>query len=60
MSKKQNKKGIELTMQTIVIFIIAITVLIVVIFFFSSNYTQGSTNIANVSSGAIDAAKNYK
>ena len=42
----KNKKGVELTLQTIVVFIILLIVLIVVISFFSENYSS-NLNVLN-------------
>jgi uncharacterized protein (UPF0333 family) len=57
---KENKKAIELTFQTIVVFMILIIVLIFMIFFFVNHYGSNSDSLHNVSSSAIDAAKNFK
>ena len=56
----KSKKGIELTLQTIVIFIIAVVVLIVIIMFFTTHYGDNVSNLFNIGNGSIEAAKNIK
>jgi len=55
-----NKKGSELALQTIVIFIILIIVLIVVIIFFTTHYSDGSSNLFEISNNSISIAKDFK
>jgi len=60
MIKKINsKKAMELSMSTIVVFILAIIVLIVIVFMFKNGWTENNQAAANVGKSAIDAAKNY-
>ena len=55
---KDNKKAIELTLQTIVIFIILIIVLVFVIIFFTEHFTSNSDTATNIGEGVIDSARN--
>jgi uncharacterized protein (UPF0333 family) len=50
----KNKKGIELSLETIVIFIILIIVLVVMIYFFTHNYTSNNNQIHNISTIIIN------
>ncbi|MFW5704923.1 MAG: hypothetical protein ACOCXG_03685 [Nanoarchaeota archaeon] len=54
MKLTKNKKGVELTLQTIVVFIIAVIVLVMVVFFFLKHYDANS--VTEVGKGAIDVA----
>lgn len=54
----QGKKGIELTLQTVIIFIILLLVLFVMIYFFTTHYGSNSETLGNLGKDAIDAAKN--
>lgn len=56
---KQNRKGIEMTLQTVVIFILLIIVLAVVSFFFVNNYMDNSGMLTNVGNSTIDSVKNF-
>ncbi|HLC56014.1 MAG TPA: hypothetical protein VJJ23_02145 [Candidatus Nanoarchaeia archaeon] len=50
------KKGVELSLQTIVVFIILIIVLILVILFFTGNFSKLSNAFSNLLGGATDVA----
>lgn len=50
----QNKKGVELTLQTIIMLIIAILVLIMMIYFFSGNFTENTSVIKDTGSGVLN------
>ena len=52
-----NKKGVELTLSSIIQVIIVIIVIVVVILFFTGNFTDASTGIFDIGNGAVDAAK---
>lgn len=54
---KDNKKAVELTLQTIVIFIILLVTLIVMIYFFTTHYGSNSDTLINIGSDAINNAK---
>lgn len=58
MKIKNNKKGIELTLQTIVVMIIVIIVLVVMIFFFSNHFGGNSDVFFNASNSAVSDASN--
>lgn len=49
-----DKKGIELTMQTVVIFIILVIVLLVMIFFFANNYVPNSEGLVEIGNSTFD------
>ena len=55
---KDNKKGVELTMQTVVVLIIVIIVLIVVIVFFTTNYGENAGTLfkigEDITSGKVE------
>ena len=53
--KLNNKKGMEMALQTIVLLIILIIVLIIVISFFVGEYSQGSKTVTDIGKGAIDS-----
>lgn len=55
----KNKKAVELTMQTIVVFILMLVVLIVMIYFFTNHYGANSDSIIDIGNGAIEQAKNF-
>ena len=52
-SKLENKKAVELTLNLIVILIIALVVLLVMIYFFGGNFVSGSENIQNISDSVL-------
>ena len=54
----KNKKGVELTLQEMIKYIIFAIVLVVVIFFAIKYLGGGGNEIRDVGSGFIDAAKN--
>lgn len=54
----KNKKGVELSLETVVVFIILVIVLIVILYFFIGHYTEGSTNLINSSSELIKESNN--
>ena len=54
----KNKKAVELSLQTIVIFIIILITFIVVVYFFISHYGEGSSNVINVGNDIIQNSKN--
>lgn len=56
---KINKKGNELTLQTLIMYILAIIVLAVVIYFFATKYTSNSTDIISIGNSSIQAAKDF-
>lgn len=53
-SLTHSKKGMEISIQSVAIFIILLIVLIVIIWFFSTNYLSGSENIETIGSNVID------
>ncbi len=55
----QNKRAVELTLQTIVIFILLLITLIVMIYFFTTHYGNSSETMMGVGSDAIKNAKNF-
>jgi uncharacterized membrane protein len=52
-NRLENKKGVELTLNMIIILIICLTVLIVMIYFFSENFLSGSKDIASISNSTL-------
>ncbi len=56
----KGKKGVEMTLNTIVILIILVIVLVIMIFFFTKYYSENSNGINNISDTAINMSKNYK
>jgi len=56
----KNKIGSELSLSTIVIFILAILTLIVIIMFFSEHFSSNSEAISNTGKDAISNAINGK
>ncbi len=56
----KDKKGVELTLNTIIVFIILLIVMIVVILFFSEHFTTNNDSITNIGKDAILNAKNLK
>lgn len=54
----KNRKGMELSLNTIVIFILLLVTLVVVIYFFTTHYGDNSNILMNLSKGAIENAKN--
>lgn len=55
-----NKKGVEMTLNTIVILIILVIVLIIMIIFFTKHYGVNSESITTIGDNAINLSKNYK
>ena len=49
----KSKKGVELTLQTVAVFIICVIVLLVMIFFFTGSVSDGSDAIIGISDSAI-------
>lgn len=60
MKIQNNKKGVELTLQTIAIFILVIIVMIMIISFFTTHYGDGADRLFDVGNSTIESAKNYK
>ncbi len=56
MKFNNNKKGVELTLQTIVIFIILVVVLVVMIFFFVNHYGDNLGTLWDVGNSSIQSA----
>lgn len=52
-----NKKGMELSLNAIVILALMIIVLIVIIYFFVTHYSGNSTSIEVIGKDAINGAK---
>ena len=52
----KNKKAMELSLQTIAIFVIVIIVLIVMIIFFTGHFGENSNLFLNSSNNAINEA----
>ncbi|MDA3855516.1 MAG: hypothetical protein PF569_04615 [Candidatus Woesearchaeota archaeon] len=50
----KEKKGIELSLQTIVVLIISLVVFIVIVYFFANNYIDGSSGVTNMSTNIIN------
>lgn len=53
-----DKKGTELSLQTIVILVIGVIALIVIIYFIVTNYTQNSNTVTDIGKSAIEQAAN--
>ena len=53
----KNKKAVELTFQTIIVFIILVIVLIVMILFFVTHYGGNFGSIINVGNSTIDSVR---
>lgn len=56
----KTKKGMELSLNSIVVLIILVIVLIVMIYFFINHYGSNSGSLIDVGSGAIEGAKNLE
>jgi len=54
-----NKKGVEMTLNTIVVLIILVIVLIVMIYFFSKYYGTNANNLNNIGNNAINMSRNF-
>lgn len=54
-----NKKGVELSLNTVVLFIIAVIVLIVITVYFLNTYGDNNNTVINVGRDAIDYAKDF-
>lgn len=54
----KNKRGVELTLETIVIFIIVVITLVVVIMFFAGEYSEGSNKLIETSNQVINSTAN--
>ncbi len=54
-----NKKGVEMTLNTIVILIILVIVLIVMIYFFSKYYGSNANNLNDIGDNAINVSRNF-
>jgi hypothetical protein len=57
--KIENKKGVELSFQAIVVMIISLIVLIVLIMFFVKHYGGNADTVVTVGKDAINSATNY-
>ena len=55
---KHNKKAVELTLETIVVFIIVVIVLVVVISYFVKNYSGGAGVVIDVGNESLKNAIN--
>ncbi len=55
---KLNKKGIELSLETIVIFIVLVIVLIVISYFFVDNYSSNSDSLNSIGNSILNKYKN--
>lgn len=60
MKLQKNKKGVELSLNTIIIFIMALIVLIILVYFFVTHYSDNSTTLITAGTSAIDSAKSSK
>ena len=56
---KQNKKGVEMSLNILVGLIIGIIVLVILIMLFTGQYGENSDKATNLTSNAFDIAKNY-
>jgi hypothetical protein len=54
---KKNKKGVELTFETIVVFIILLLVFLVMVYFFVNHYGGGVVEVNNISGSILDQYK---
>jgi len=59
MKINKEKKGNEITLQTVVIFIILIIVLILILYFFTSHYNTNANVLENLSSTSIKNPNNF-
>lgn len=57
---QNNKKAIELTLNTIVVLIILVIVLIIMIIFFTKYYSSNAESVNNIGDNAINLSKTYK
>lgn len=53
------KQGVEMTLTTMIQFIIAAIVFIVIILFFTGQFSSNSTAVSDISNAGIEAAKNF-
>lgn len=60
MNKIKNKKGTELTLNTIVMIILIIIAFMLIIFFFNKYYNSNSQSINSIGENAINMSKTYK
>lgn len=51
-----NKQGMELTFQTIVVFIISLVVFLVVVFYFTGSFSENSSFLFNLGNESISSA----
>ena len=56
---KINKKGMDLSLNTVVLLIICVLVMILLIFFFIKYYGGNGKDLTNAGNSAIDYAKNF-
>jgi len=54
-----NKLGMELALNTVVVGIIVVIVFVIVVYYFVTNYGANSNDLINIGNGAIDGAKNF-
>lgn len=54
----KEKKGIELSLQTIVVLIISVVVFIIIVYFFGIHYMEGSNDVTNISTNIINNVRN--
>lgn len=54
------KQGVELTLSTMIQFIIAVIVFIVLLLFFTDQFFTNSTNINDAATTGIENAKNFE
>jgi len=54
----KNKKGVELALTTIVVFIILVITLFVIINFFSGNYIDNSNKLIEIGNNSINQYRN--
>lgn len=52
-----NKKGVELTLETIAVFIILLVVFIVIVYFFTTHYSSNSDALINAGNDALNNAR---
>ena len=53
---KTNKKGVELSLQTIIVLIIVVIVVIVMIMFFSDQFLSNSQGISDTGNAVINGS----
>lgn len=56
----KSKKGMELSLNTVVIVIISIIVLVFIIMYFITYYGGNSGQIGTIGQGAIEGAKDFR